>query len=78
MLKTKHTTSSGLKRAIVQLVVPNLSPPTASVVSPLNITVEEDGSQRIELEKMIDIGETDITEETLTDLQNCEIHIGIA
>ena len=65
---------TGLMRAVVQFVVPKLKPPTASVLSTLNITVEEDGSQPVDLEKMIDISESPSTQEILPDLQNCKIN----
>ena len=64
---------TGLMRAVVQFVVPKLKPPTASVLSTLNITVEEDGSRPVDLEKMIDISESTSTQEILPDLQNCKI-----
>ena len=64
---------TGLMRAAVQFVVPKLKPPTASVLSTLNITVEEDGSRPVDLEKMIDISESTSTQEILPDLQNCKI-----
>ena len=64
---------TGLMRAVVQFVVPKLKPPTASVLSTLNITVEEDGSRPVDLEKMIDISESSSTQEILPDLQNCKI-----
>ena len=65
---------TGLMRAVVQFVVPKLKPPTASVLSTLNITVEEDGSRPVDLEKMIDISESSSTQEILPDLQNCKIN----
>ena len=65
---------TGLMRAVVQFVVPKLKPPTASVLSTLNITVEEDGSRPVDLEKMIDISESTSTQEILPDLQNCTIN----
>ena len=63
----------GLKRAVVQFIVPQLNPPTASVLTNLNITVEEDSSQPVDLEEMIEIGESATTQENLPDLQICEI-----
>ena len=45
----------------------------ASVLTNLNITVEEDSSQPVDLEEMIEIGESATTQGNLPDLQICEI-----
>ena len=49
-----------------------MAPPTAAAESGLNITVEEDSSQAVSLEKMIDIGESQAAADHLPALQTCE------
>ena len=56
----------------MQFVLPKLAPPTAAAES-LEITVEEDGSQTVKLEKMVDIfRETSASADLLPALQTCE------